>query len=163
MLPRAGSAAAKGRDVAEIVHWVVGVVLEFVKDTFGGHQTGNRGVAGGDPFGHRHHVWLDAVMLISEPRAGSANTANNLVDMQQNIVFVADFLHAIPITLRRSDHATAGCDRFKAQSANGLRAFAQDDFFDLVLRPIRRSFPDRPRLVQSRDTQDSAGHARSLE
>ena len=42
---RPGSAPAKGRDIAEIVHWVRRVVLEQVKYFFRGHQTGNCSVS----------------------------------------------------------------------------------------------------------------------
>jgi len=74
-------------------------------------------------------------VLVAEPFAGSSYAADNLVDVQQNIVFLADFLHALPVAIRRCDHATPRCHRLKAQTANGVGAFCKNDLFDLIRGP----------------------------
>ncbi|MNI14738.1 hypothetical protein D3C73_680120 [compost metagenome] len=129
---RSGRAAAEGGDVAEIGHRVGWIVLEQFEDLFGRHRAGDRCVTRGDALRHGDEIGLDTVVLVTEPFTGSAHAADDFVDMQQNIVFAADFLHAFPITLGRGDDAAAGSDRFQAEKTNGFRAFAQDDFFDRV-------------------------------
>jgi putative spermidine/putrescine transport system permease protein len=137
---RPRGAAAEGRDVAEVVHRI-GVVLEHLEHLLGRHHAGDRGIARGHALGHRHEIGLDPVMLIAEPFAGAAHAADDLVDMQQDVVFAADLLHARPIALGRGDDAAAGGHRLKAQRAHGVGPFAQDHLLDLRRRPIRRSSP----------------------
>ena len=158
---RTGGAATKGRDVAEIVHRIRGVVFEHVKDFLGGDHAGNRRIARGHAFGHGHEVRLDAVLLVSEPGAGSANAADNLVDMQQDVVFLADFLHALPVALGRFDYAAACGDRLKAQGANGVGAFAQDDLFDLIRGPFAKVLVPARRPVRACGIPCNAARARN--
>ena len=130
---RTCGAATKGRDVAEVVQLVIGVVLEVLKDFLGGDHAGNRRVTRGHAFGHGHEVGLDAVMLVAEPfGAGAAHAAHNFVDVQEDVVLFADLLNTLPVALGRFDNTTTCGYRLKAERAYGFGAFAQDDLFDLV-------------------------------
>ena len=133
---RAGGAAAEGGDVAEIVQGIVCVVLEHRKDLFGRHHAGDGGIARGHALGHGHEVGLDAVVLIAEPGAGAPDAADHLVDVQEDVVFLADLADALPIAFGGRDDAAACGDGFKAEPAHGVGAFAQDDFLDLVRGPF---------------------------
>ncbi len=75
-------------------------------------------------------------MLVAEPGAGATHAADNLIDMQQDVIFFADLGNARPIAVRGLDDATAGGDRLKAECAHGVCAFAQNDRFDLVRGPF---------------------------
>ena len=55
--------------------------------------------------------------------------------MQQDIVLLADFLNTLPVAFRWGDDTAARGHRLKAKRANRIRAFAQDDFLDLVCGP----------------------------
>ena len=69
-------------------------------------------------------------MLIAEPLSRAADTAYDLVDMQQDIVFAADFLNRWPVSVRRRDDAAAGGYGLQDNGADRIGAFAQDDVFD---------------------------------
>ena len=132
---RPGGAAAKGGDIAEIVHLVGRIVLEHLEHLFGGDADGNRRIARGHALGHGDEIRLDAVMLIAEPLgSGAPDPADHLVDMQQDVVFAADLLHPLPVAFGRGDDAAAGGHRLKAERAHGVGAFAQDHLFDQVGR-----------------------------
>ncbi|MPL94947.1 hypothetical protein SDC9_41110 [bioreactor metagenome] len=132
---RARGAASEGRDVAEIAQLVRGV-LELLEHRLGGHAARDRRIARGHALRHRHEVWLDAVVLVAEPGAGASHAADDLVDVQQDVVFLADLLYPLPIALRRHDHATARGDGLEAEQAHGVRALAQDHFLDRIRRPL---------------------------
>ena len=129
---RPGGAAAEGGEVAEIVHRVVGIGLEQVEHRLGGDQAGDRGIARGHALGHRHHVGLDAVILVAEPGAGAADAADHLVDMQQHVILAANLLHPLPVAFRRGDHAAAGGDRLEAERAHRVGTLAQDHLLDRI-------------------------------
>ena len=76
-------------------------------------------------------------MLITEPRAGAAHATNDLIDMQQYIIFAANFLNALPIAFGRGDHTTASCYRLKTNGADCVRTFAQNN----LLNGICSAFP----------------------
>jgi len=69
-------------------------------------------------------------MLITEPRTGAAHAANDLVNMQQYIVFSANFLNTLPIAFGRGDYTTAGGYWLKADGTDSVGTFAQNDLFD---------------------------------
>ncbi len=71
-------------------------------------------------------------MLIAEPGAGAPDAADNLVDMQEDVVFAANLLHAGPVARRRGDDATTGGDRFEAERADSVGAFGQDHLFNRI-------------------------------
>ena len=54
--------------------------------------------------------------------------------MQEHIIFAANLLHAIPVALGRDDDAAASGDRFEAERADGIGAFAEDGVFDRLRR-----------------------------
>ena len=69
-------------------------------------------------------------MLIPEPCAGAPDAADHLVDMQQQVVFLDNLLHPLPVSPGGHDDAAARRDRLQAERADGVGAFAQDDFLD---------------------------------
>src|SRR5579863_624283 len=71
-------------------------------------------------------------MLIAEPLAGPANAADDLVDVQQNPVTLADVLHALPVTFGRRDDAAASGHGLQADRADRVWPFPQDHFLDGV-------------------------------
>ncbi len=133
---RSRGAAAEGRDVTKIGKRISRVVLEQVKYRLGGDRTRDGGVPGGDTLGHGHEVWLDAVMLVAEPFAGSAHATDHLVDVQQNAMATTDLLHALPVSGRRGDHAAAGGHRFQADRPDRVGPFALDDLLDGIGRAL---------------------------
>ena len=131
---RASRAAAKGGNVAEVIHRIVRVFLEHVEHFFRGHGAGNRSIARRHAFGHGHEIRLNAIILIAKPGAGAAQTTDHFVDMQQDIVFLTNLLHPLPIAFGRGDHTTTSGYRFQHDRTDGFRAFAQDHVFNRVGR-----------------------------
>ena len=133
---RSCRATAKGRDVAEIAERIGGIIFEHAKDFFGRHCARNRRIARSHTLSHRHKVRLDAVVLIAKPHACAAHTADHFVDVQQDVVLLADLLNALPIAFRRHDHTAASGHRFQHQAADGIGPFAQDHLFNRVRRAL---------------------------
>ena len=69
-------------------------------------------------------------MLVAEPCAGAPKAADDFVDVQQDFVLFAEFLHAFPVAVGGDDDAAASSDGLKAERADGVGPFAQDHVLD---------------------------------
>jgi hypothetical protein len=78
-------------------------------------------------------------MFEREPFAGAAKTCDDFIGNEQHFIFIADRAHKREIIIRRDDHAAHAHDRFGDERRNGIRALAQDRFF----QGTRRSLTDR--------------------
>ncbi len=82
-----------------------GGVLVLGNHHSAGHSTSQ-------PLGDRHHVWLDAVVLIPVPATSPAHPRLHLVEHQQRSTTVGDFSQPLQEPRLGQVHATFALDRF---------------------------------------------------
>ncbi len=92
-------------------------------------------ISAGEPFRHRQQVRLNLKMLDTEHFPGAAKTANNLVDNEQDTVFVANLPHNRPIFPGRRLGPEPLHDRFADKGGNQFRIFKLYRTFDVPGTP----------------------------
>ena len=80
---------------------VLGAVHERVVDRIAHDHAGHRHGTGGDAFGKRDHVGLDAVTLGRERKTEPAEAGDDLVEHQKDAVLVADRAQPLEIAFGR--------------------------------------------------------------
>src|SRR3712207_3307768 len=99
---------SEGVYVAEVI--VVLSSLEDLEDVAlhgGGRE---RQIGARDPLGHRHDIRLDAVVLVAETPARPAETADHLVNDEQDAALFADPRDFLDVAVGRDEDTAAGDD-----------------------------------------------------
>ena len=78
----------------------------------GDEHAGDRQIARRQALGDGHEIGLDAEVLAAEPGAEAAETADDLVGNQQNLVPATDGGDLRPVAFRRDDDTAGALDRF---------------------------------------------------
>src|SRR5262249_42292867 len=118
--------------VGETVHEHAVRGAEDVEDVVGEGDAAEGDVAGGDAFGEGGEVGLETVGLHAEHLAGAAETADDLVGDEEDVVFFEDLGDGGPVAGRGRDDTAGALDGFADHGGDGFGAFAGDGLFEVV-------------------------------
>ena len=104
------------------------------------HHRRDRHVAGRQRLGAAQDVRPHAEGGRAEHVAGAAETANDLVGDQQQVVFRQHRLHLLEIGGGRHHHAAGAHHRFGDEGGDGVRAFRNDELFQRFGQPCGEGF-----------------------
>ena len=107
-------------------------VHEGVVDVLAHHHPAHRHRAGRHPLGEGDHVGLDAIALGGERRAEAAEPGDDLVEDEQNAVFVADLAQPLQIALGRGQDPGRARHRLDDHRGDGRGVVQRDDPLERV-------------------------------
>ncbi|MND97776.1 hypothetical protein D3C80_901060 [compost metagenome] len=81
---------------------------------------------------HDEHVRLDAERLAGEHLAGSAETADDFVGDEKDVVFLQDGLNTGPVAIRRHQNAAGAHHRLAPEGGDRFRAFLEDQVLQIL-------------------------------
>ena len=142
-------------------------VHEGVVDVLAHDHAAHRHRAGGHALGEGDHVGHDAVALGGERRAEAPEAGDDLVEDQQDAVFVADLAQALEIALGRRQDAGRARHRLDDHRGDGRGVVQGDDALERVgemAAPFRLALGERLMLaVIGRRQMIDAGEQRAEE
>ncbi|CAM2138111.1 hypothetical protein PT2222_100124 [Paraburkholderia tropica] len=126
----------------------------------------HRHITAREALGHRDEVRLETEVLMREPFARAAETADHFVGAQQNVVLAADALDFRPVGRRREDHAARALERLADEGGHVLRAHFENLRFELpgareaefLGRHVALGFAVEIRLIDMNDVLDLRRH-----
>lgn len=92
--------------------------------------------------GHRHDVRIGVDTVPAEGSTGSPESRDDLVENQENLMFVADLPYALETAVRRNDHAAGHADGVENHGSKPGCIMQCDDFLELL-----REFDAPPRFA----------------
>ena len=113
----------------------------------GGGKTGAHRIAAADSLGDRHDVWRNAQPFIGEQFAGAPDAGLDLVEDQQQSVFVAELAQAAQEFRRQHAHPAFALDRLD-QDRRGLRPDRRFHSFQIAGRDLIETVDLRAEALQ---------------
>ncbi len=102
------------------------------------HQRRDRQKSGRERLCHGDHVGLELERLRAPHVCGAVEPADDLVDDEQEVVFLEDRLDFVEIGRRRNDHAAGTHDRLGDEGGDRLGILAQDQLLEILGEPGRK-------------------------
>src|SRR6218665_3965083 len=84
-----------------------------------------------------HKSGWGPVGFAAEHPSGAAETGDDFVDDEKNVVFLQDRLHALEVTGRWHDHAARAAHRLRNEGGHGFGAFLEDQLLQVVGDALR--------------------------
>ena len=141
-MARIGEAVAEGADLAALGDQRL---VHVLRD----HHAGDRQIGRRQRLGDRDRVRLVAERRAAEHRAEPAEAADHLVVDHEHVVLGAHRHDLREIGLRRHDHAARAHHRLGDEGRDRVRAFAQDQLFELGGAAASRNPPRSRRPCRS--------------
>ena len=99
------------------------------KDLFLDDSRSHRHITTGHTFSKGKNVGLDSPVFVSKHFSGSAESGNNFVHNQQNIVLITDLPDFSQIIIRRYKYSSSGNHRFHDESRHCFFTFVNNGIF----------------------------------
>src|SRR5260221_6080568 len=117
-----------------IEHFVIKVLRNMSPHS----DSAQRNVTRSKSLRHANQVRDNLPVIDSKPLTRAAKARHHLVSDHQNPVLVAQFPHALEVSIRRNKNSIRSDDCLQNERRNRMRAFQLDNFFDHGQRSLRR-------------------------
>src|SRR2546421_5723521 len=119
------------------------VVVEVAGDLLADDGAAERHVPGGDAFRKGHDVGYDALVVRAEPLPSPAEAGHDLVEHEEDPVFVAELAQALQVAVGRNEDAGRAGYRLDEDRRDVLGALVPDHLFDMRKRLLHIAAEDR--------------------
>ncbi len=99
------------------------------------HAT-KRYVSGVDAFREADQVWGYIPLVDGKPLAAAAEASHNFIAHHDDAIAIANFTHALEVSVWWNQNAVCADNRFEADHGNCVRAFNHQYFFKMLQRAL---------------------------